>query len=133
MQVGADVHTDSLYVIYFYFPHLGTDECAKPQNKHVFTVYRKSESTQQTLDDIWNVLLWDLQALSQGRVPKAGEEHNILENQELGDYIFGSWGIHYKACVMQFKGDWAYYVRTSLQGVKICTMLIFLGPHPNFV
>eukprot|EP00973_Karenia_brevis_P052857 7347648-Karenia_brevis.AAC.1 len=34
VQVGQDSHQDTLYVIYLYFPHLGSDQCAKPENKH---------------------------------------------------------------------------------------------------
>ena len=44
VRVSSDINTDTLYVIYFYFPHLGNDACARPENKHIFTVYRTTAS-----------------------------------------------------------------------------------------
>ena len=92
VKVGEAPHEDSIYAIYVFFPHLGIQECAKPGNKHVFTVYRKSEATKETLEDIWKVLLWDLQALAKGRLPQAGEEGKPLSEQTPGDYLHGNWG-----------------------------------------
>jgi len=82
IAVGVDVYQDSLIAIYIYFPHRGVEECRKPGSKHTFTVYRKSEATPETVDDIWNVLLWELQALASGREPRLGEQTKPLECQD---------------------------------------------------
>ena len=80
------------------------------QSKHIFTVYRKSEATQETVNDIWSVLLWELQALSLGREPKLGEQTKPLQSQEPGPYLNGDWGRKHRFCLMQVKGDTAYLV-----------------------
>ena len=67
VQVGEISQPETLYVVFLTFPHLGAEECAKPHNKHIYTVYRKSSVNKHTLDDIWDVLLWELQALAQGK------------------------------------------------------------------
>ena len=65
---------------------------------------------QETIDDIWDVLLWELQALALGREPKLGEQTKALESQEPGDFLNGQWGRKHRFCLMQFKGDTAYLV-----------------------
>ena len=110
VAVGSNIHTDSLYVIYINFLHKPTSEIGKRDSKHVFTVYRKSDASKDTLDDIFHVLLWDLQALAQGRKPRAGELHKPLSEQEAGELIGGNWGRWHKVCLMQVKGDLSYYV-----------------------
>jgi len=109
VSVCADPHADSLYVIYLHFLHLPLHQGGRPESKFVFTVYRKSEATAETLQDIWRVLLWDLQALSAGRKPVRGQERLPLEEQDAGDHIGGNWGRWNRILLMQVKGDWAWY------------------------
>ena len=110
VAVGVDVYQDSLYVMYIYFPHRGMGEGSLPASKHIFTCYRKSQADQQTLDDIWKVLLWELQALALGREPKLGEQSKPLESQVPGEFLLGGWGQKHRFCLMQLKGDGAYFV-----------------------
>ena len=109
IAVGADPHADSLYVIYLYFLHRPSREAGSPESKFVFTVFRKSESTDDTSNDIWKILLWELQALQFGRLPLVGEEGKPLQEQEGGDFVEGRWGRWHKICLMQIKGDWSWY------------------------
>ena len=76
----------------------------------MYTVYRKSHSTPETLDDIFNILLWELKALTFGREPKVGEETKPMQEQEMGEFLNGQWEQTHKVALMQIKGDWAYYV-----------------------
>lgn len=109
LSIGSDPYEDTLYNISFTFLHRSADENAKPLAKHTFTVYRKSQMTDDTLDDIMSILLWELHALVQGRLPKAGEEQKPLSEQEHGDHIFGNWGSFHKLCLMQLRADGAAY------------------------
>ena len=124
IAVGVDVYQDSLYAIYIYFPHRGAADCRKPGSKHTFTVYRKSEATKETVDDIWNVLLWELQALALGREPKLGEQTKPLESQEPGDFLNGEYGRKHRFCLMQIKGDTAYLV--EIFGVRQWNSKLFM-------
>ena len=67
-------------------------EAGRPEAKFVYTVYRKSEATPETLQDIWRVLLWELQALQHGRKALLGQEGVRLEDQVSGDYVGQRWG-----------------------------------------
>ena len=109
VKVCCDSHPDSLYGIYVTFIHRDMDECTELRSKHLFTCYRKEEIGKEGVDDILAVLLWDLQAVAQGRKPVAGEEVKPHAEQQLGEHIHDSWGRWNKFCVMQMKGDWAYY------------------------
>ena len=109
IAVGADPHADSLYVVYLYFLHRPAEEAGRPESKFVFTVFRKSESTDATANDIWSILLWELQALQFGRLPVLGQEGKPLHAQEGGDFVEGRWGRWHKICLMQIKGDWSWY------------------------
>ena len=82
-------HPDSLYAIYLYFLHTDSDETARPVSKHLYTVYRKSDSTAETLEDIWSILLWELKALASGFLPLAGEERKPLTEQRFGELLTG--------------------------------------------
>lgn len=110
VAVGMEMHRDSVYVIYIYFPHRGVREQSKLNSKHIFTCYRKSQATKETLDDIWDVLVWELQALALGREPKLGEQIKSLDRQEPGEFLCGDFGRTHRFCLMQFKGDMAYLV-----------------------
>lgn len=95
-----------LYAIYLYFLHTDADETAKSMSKHLYTVYRKSDSNKDTLEDIWSVLLWELKALASGFLPLAGEERKPLTEQRFGELLTGN----HCFALMQVKGDWAWYV-----------------------
>ena len=122
IKIGDDTHPDSLYVIYLSFLHRPTDEVARPGSKHLFTVYRKSECTSETLEDIWKILLWELQALGAGHLPKFGEEKKPLSAQSFGDPITG----FHAFCLMQVKADWAWYVEAL--GVRQWNSLRYMCP-----
>ena len=122
VKVCCDTHPDGLYVIYLYFLHRPSDEVAKPTSKHLFTVYRKSESSAQTLEDIWKVLLWELQALASGCAPVLGEESRPLVEQAPGDRI----STRHVFCLVQLKGDWAWYCEAL--GLWQWNSLMFMCP-----
>jgi len=109
IKVCCDTHPDSLYAIYINFIHRGVNECARKESKHVLTVYRKSEATPETLQDIWAVILWDLQALAKGCKPVSGEVWKPLHQQACGPPLNGAWGLWHRVCLMQVRGDWSYY------------------------
>jgi hypothetical protein len=109
VKVGEDSQPESLYVIYLTFPHLGADACAKPNSKHIFTVYRKSQVNEHTLDDIWDVLLWELQALAEGKEPLQSEFGKPLAAQRPGPDVLPQLGRKLRVCLMQIRGDWAWY------------------------
>ena len=109
IRVNADPHPDSLYVIYLYFPHQAGGAGDNTETKHLFTCYLKSQTTKETLEDIWGVLLWELKALAQGRQAKTSELGKPLATQSAGDHVRGNWGRWHRVCLMQLKGDWAYY------------------------
>ncbi len=109
VSVGMDPHADSLYVVYIYFLHRPLREAGRPESKFVFTLYRKSEATPETLEDIWKVLLWELQALQHGRRPMVGQESLPLHEQVPGEHLCGRWGRWHRICLMQVKGDWSWY------------------------
>ena len=109
VKVCCDSHPDTLYGIYVNFIHRDADECTKKANKHVVTVYRKSDVCDETLTDIWNIILWDLKALAVGCKPRLGEEVKPLEEQVPDEPLGGMWGVWHKVCLMQIRGDWAWY------------------------
>ena len=109
VSVGCDPHKDSLYVIYLYFLHRPPHEAGRPESKFVFTIYRKSEATKETMNDIWRILLWELQALQHGRKPLLGQEALALEDQQAGEYLGDRWGRWHRVALFQIKGDWAWY------------------------
>lgn len=112
ISVGMDPHGDSLYAVYIYFLNRPPKEAGRPEAKFVYTVYRKSEATPETLQDIWRVLLWELQALQHGRKALLGQEGVRLEDQVPGDYVGQRWGRWHKAVLMQIKGDWSWYLES---------------------
>ena len=109
VAVGEEPHVDSLYVVYLYFLNRPLLEAGKPESKFVFTVYRKSEATANTLNDIWRILLWELQALQFGRKPVPGQEARPLHEQTAGAHLGDRWGRWHRVALMQIKGDWAWY------------------------
>lgn len=106
IKICDDTHPDSLYVVYLYFLHRPADETARPLSKHLYTAYRKSDSSAETLEDIWKVLLWELKALASGFLPLRGEERKPLASQCFGPLVTG----RHCFCLMQVKGDWSWYV-----------------------
>ena len=106
VKVCDDTHPDSFNVIYVYFLHKHADDVAKPESKHLYTVYRKSDSTKETLADIWHILLWELKALASGYFPLKGEETKALAAQRFGRPISD----RHCFALMQIKGDWSWYV-----------------------
>ena len=109
ISIASKPHEDTLYTIYVSFLHRTADENAKHKGKHVYTCFRKSQMTADTLNDILDIMLWELFALAQGRRPKRGEETKPSEQQEAGDYLNGNWGRWHKMCLMQIKADCAWY------------------------
>ena len=100
VKVCCDSHPDTLYGIYVNFIHRDADECTKKANKHVVTVYRKSDVCNETLTDIWNIILWDLKALAVGCKPRLGEEVKPLEEQVPDEPLGGMWvsGTKFVSC-----------------------------------
>lgn len=129
MKVCCDQHPDSLYAIYVNFIHRDSDECTRKESKHVLTVYRKSEINEHTLADMWKVILWDLEALAKGCKPRVGEEEKLLSDQVPGESLGGAWGLTHKICLMQIRGDWAWFVEAlgAWQWNCKCHMCPFCG------
>ena len=110
VRVANDPYEDTVYAIYIGFMHRNMDEQAKPIEKHTYTVYRKSQISENTLSDIWSVLLWELQSLARGRRPLPSERTKPLDQQVPGGPLGGDWGLSNYFCLMQIKADGAYYV-----------------------
>ena len=109
VSVANDPFEDTVYAIYIAFMHRGVEEQTMPMEKHTYTVYRKSQMSENTLSDIWSVLLWELQSLAHGRKPLPGQHHKPLHQQAMGDTLGGDWGLSNHVCLMQIKADGAYY------------------------
>ncbi len=73
IKIGEDSQPDTLYAIYVTFPHLGFRKCSELRQKYTYTVFRKSQMTTSTWDDIFDVLLWELEALQHGCEPLVSE------------------------------------------------------------
>ena len=110
VQIGEKGQEDTLYVIYITFPHLGAKACSEFKNNFIYTVYRKSDCTANTLNDIWDVFLWELQALQHGREPLLQEMGKPLDQQQPGQCLFPAASRPLHFCLMQVRGDWAWYV-----------------------
>ena len=108
ISVTADPYEDTLYVIYLSFAHRLLNDNANLNRKHVFTVQRKSQASPETLQDVWEVLVWELHALAQGRLPLVSEFGKPFEEQRHGEYIGGAWGLRHKVCLMQVEADNSY-------------------------
>ena len=102
------------------------DELAKPTAKHVFTVYRKSSCSPDTANDIYKVLLGELQALQHGRKPLPGQEAKALSEQTPGEYLRGNWGRFHRVCLMQVRMDGACLVECL--GVRPWNSLRYMCP-----
>ena len=81
LEVGQDPNADSLYVVYVYFLNRPAPERGAEMTKFVYTTYLKSQATPDTLNDIWSILLWELQALQHGRKALLGQEKRPLLEQ----------------------------------------------------
>ena len=109
ISVGQEPQQDTLYAIYITFPHLGTRACADMDNKHLFTLYKKSQLVNGvTANQVWDVLLWELQALQHGCSPQLSEKGKPLQAQEAGPSIAPNLGYTLHACLMQIRGDWSW-------------------------
>ena len=92
ISIAAKPHEETLYTVYISFLNRSANENAKHNRKHVFTTFRKSQMTDDTPNDIMDILLWELFALVRGRIPKRGEDKKPTDQQEAGDYLNGAWG-----------------------------------------
>ena len=126
LGIASDPYEDTLYTISLTFINRSSNENAKPIAKHTYTVYRKSQMTDETLNDIIDVLNWELQALKQGRRPRRGEETKPLETQIPGDYLMGDWGRGHKLSLMQLRADGAAYAEDL--GVRQCNCRKWMCP-----
>ena len=109
IRVGEDGQPDTLYVIYLTFLHMGTKACTEMRNKFIYTVYRKSDCSKHTLDDIWDVLLWELQALQHGQKPQPNELGKPLASQAAGVKLCPGRSRPLHVCLFQVRGDWAWF------------------------
>ena len=125
ISVTADPYEDTLYVIYLSFTHRLLNDNADLNRKHVFTVYRNSQASRETLQDIWQVLVWELHALVKGRLPLVSDFGKPFGEQHPGDYIGGAWGRTHKVCLMQVNADNAYYLEL---GVRPWNSLMHMCP-----
>ena len=69
------------------------------------TILRKSEMVAQTLDAVFGVIAWSLNALSEGMTP-----HRDVHNRKIaggGESIAGG----YKGFLSQIRGDWEFYTQ----------------------
>ena len=105
---------DSLVCLYFAFPHrlpgnAGGHDADWMENIHVFTVVRKADLNKQVLDAIWDVLAWDMQAMSTGKF--AGKRHDKCD-LEKGSYLAAMKGQFIaggaRFAIVQMKQDWEY-------------------------
>ena len=103
VKVREESRPETLYVISFTILHLGPEECAKPWNKHIFTVRRKNQVNQHTLDDIWKLFLWELEALSLGEEPLVENFGRPSDQQEAGPPLLQHFGKSAKAFLMQVR------------------------------
>ena len=117
---------DSIYVVFIAFLHNDTSELSLPMNKHVYTVYRKTEESKKTFDDVCKVLVWELLALQHGRKPLLGQEGKPYHEQCHGEYLCGGWGRKARFCLMQFKGDGAFL--SEALGVRAHNSLLWMCP-----
>ena len=109
IQIGQPPHTDTLYAIYVTFLHLGTKRCTEMRSKHLWTMYRKSQLAPESVNQIWDVLLWELQALKDGCESQIGEMGKPLQLQEPGAKLAPDLQYDIHICLMQVRGDWAWY------------------------
>jgi len=126
VQVTEAPSQQSIYVVYLAFLHREMDELSLPLSKHVYTVYRKTEDSQKTFDDICKVLVWELLALQHGRKPQRGQEGKPFAAQLPGEYLCEGWGRRRRFCLMQYKGD-GDFLRESL-GLRAHNSLRWMCP-----
>ena len=70
---------------------------------------RKSDCSKNTLDDIWDVLLWELQALQDGKLPLQAEFGKPPACQAAGAELFPQRSKPLHVCLVQIRGDWAWF------------------------
>jgi hypothetical protein len=103
IQIGQKPRKDTLYAVYITFLHLGTKKKTELGKKHLWTMYRNSQLGHNSTNQIWDVLLWELQALQHGCKPQAGELGGP------GEPLAPGLPQQLHVCLMQVRGDWAWY------------------------
>ena len=133
IAVGQDPQADTLYAVYVTFPHLGTRRWTELGGKHLYAMYRKSEITPESVNQIWDVLLWELQGHKDGCKPMPGELGKPLIMQQASQRLAPNCGRKVRTCLMQIRGDWSWYcealgARQWNSKAHMCTM-----PARNYV
>ena len=60
ISIASSPHEDTLYTIYLSFLNRDSTENAKPEGKHVFITFRKSQMTSDTMNDIVDLWLFNI-------------------------------------------------------------------------
>ena len=97
---GAFSKQDSLYII-SWNSLIGQGSTAS--KRFLFTVFRKSEMVDGTLDAVFRVLAWSFNLMLEGKWPKKNYHGRAMANG--GKDIAGGW----RAALCQVRGDWAFY------------------------
>lgn len=124
---------DSLMCVFFAFPHRlpipegGSSKADLPdwmQDIHVFTVIRKKDLTTATWDKIWEVLVWDMQAMFIGKFPKCRHDGGRFEDgsysKAMQDQCIAGGS---RFAIIQLKQDWEHLC--SVYGFKSWSAIEF--------
>ena len=99
-DAGAFSHQDSLYS-FSWNSLVGRGPTAS--KRFLFTVIRKSEMVEGTLDALFRAFAWSVNILLEGTWPKKTYHGRLAPNG--GERLASGW----KAALCQARGDWAFY------------------------
>ena len=74
--------------------------------RFLFTILKKDSMTTATLDVLWRVFAWSMNALLTGITPERDWNQQPIEGG--GEYIAGGW----RGALVQLRGDWEFYANT---------------------